>query len=262
MNNLKLFLIVVAGIAFISLLYLYFFAFSGSDLQAQPQIQTAPKKIRTAQFIPPLSSAQNTQWDYRQPLLFIEKNWSKDFALAYAHAGTALDSNTTINSTEKKVSPAVQKLIPAAQTALKTEQAIDVRHLNRTHDNLSELEAYVPKAHILSSKPNPAAIRQNKHSVNLEAASLIANFLFDPKEFDDQQVHLCNNSDTPYAIMFKGEKVSTLRVNGGLIVPGRYYLLIKLMHISSTENIEVIIRPADAVQTFYRETYFPPKSIN
>jgi len=61
-----------------------------------------------------------------------------------------------------------------------------------------------------------------------------------------------------YAVSFHGEDFSRLRVDGGLVVPGRFYRIDGAITVGGPDPVAIHIRPLNAVPAYHQEPLLPP----
>ena len=83
---------------------------------------------------------------------------------------------------------------------------------------------------------------------------------YDPKLVEGQPLTISNCSGGRYGISVQAEDCSNVRLNGGLVVPGRFYLLDGTITIQSTVPVEALIRPLDTLHGYYELPLIPPSA--
>jgi hypothetical protein len=76
---------------------------------------------------------------------------------------------------------------------------------------------------------------------------------YQPAAVGGQPLVINNRSGFGYAVSFHGDDFGGVRVNGGLVVPGRHYRLDGSMQVTSDVPVNVHIRPLSAVPTFFEQ---------
>ena len=73
-------------------------------------------------------------------------------------------------------------------------------------------------------------------------------------------LRITDRGEGGHVIAVFSDDFSTVRVNGGLVVPGRYYLIQGFIEINADIPIGVHIRPLNAVPSFHEETLTIPNA--
>jgi len=92
------------------------------------------------------------------------------------------------------------------------------------------------------------ALRETPQGPLLVAGGLWAKVLYDPTQ--QQQLVITNGSSAGYAIALYACDFSTIRLDGGLVVPGRYYQVDGHCVITGAAGCSVDIRPLPVVPAF------------
>lgn len=83
---------------------------------------------------------------------------------------------------------------------------------------------------------------------------------YQPALVQGQPLVIANQSGGEYAISLLGDDFGEVRLDGGLVVPGRYYRINGTATITSTVPVGVHIRPLTAVGTYYDQPLIVPSA--
>jgi hypothetical protein len=83
---------------------------------------------------------------------------------------------------------------------------------------------------------------------------------YDPARAAGQPLELTNRSLGDYVIGIEAEDYGSVRLNGGLVVPGRFYLMQGTMIISGGTPFGVVIRPLGVVHSYHDQPVRPPSA--
>jgi hypothetical protein len=83
---------------------------------------------------------------------------------------------------------------------------------------------------------------------------------YQPAQVQGQPLVIENRSSGEYAISLLGGDFGEVRLDGGLVVPGRYYRINGAATITSTVPVGVHIRPLTAVGTYYDQPLIVPSA--
>lgn len=75
-------------------------------------------------------------------------------------------------------------------------------------------------------------------------------------------LRILDHGDGGYVIALSGPDFATVRVNGGLVVPGRFYQIQGMVEISAEAPVNVHIRPLNAVPNYHPEPAITPPTAN
>lgn len=95
----------------------------------------------------------------------------------------------------------------------------------------------------------PTPVRGDLAKELVEADAWIA-VPYDPRLTQGQALTLTNRSLGGYVLRLDADDYGTVRLNDGLVVPGRYYLVQGTMTITSDVPVGVIIRPLGVVHAY------------
>jgi len=156
------------------------------------------------------------------------------------------------DGTELQITPDLQR--PGEQTAQPTipgspadrerARAVDGRLVARTFNTADKL---------------PIPIRGDTVKEILEPDAWIA-VPYNPALTNGQALEITNRSLGQYVLMLDAEDYGSVRLNGGLVVPGRYYLMDGTMTISGDVPVGVMIRPLGVVHGYYDQPVRPPSA--
>jgi hypothetical protein len=111
----------------------------------------------------------------------------------------------------------------------------------------------------LPAAVDPAtALRETPNGPLLVAPGLWAKAGFDPDR--QRQLVVTDGCNGGYAIAIYGQDFSTIRLDGGLVVPGRYYQVDGSSVITGASACTVDIRPLSAVTVYATAPARPPQS--
>lgn len=83
---------------------------------------------------------------------------------------------------------------------------------------------------------------------------------YDPALVAGVPLKIVNRSGGKYAVSLQAEDYSTVRLNGGMIVPGRFYHMDDTTVISGDIPVQVTIRPLGVLHGFYEKPIRPPQA--
>ncbi len=83
---------------------------------------------------------------------------------------------------------------------------------------------------------------------------------YQPALVQGQPLVIANQSGGDYAISLLGSDFGEVRLDGGLVVPGRYYRINGAATITSTVPVGVHVRPLTAVGTYYDQPLLLPSA--
>jgi hypothetical protein len=83
---------------------------------------------------------------------------------------------------------------------------------------------------------------------------------YQPAAAGGQPLVINNRSGSGYAISFHGDDFGGVRVNGGLVVPGRHYRLDGSMQVTSDVPVNVHVRPLSAVPSYFEQPLQWPRA--
>ncbi len=81
---------------------------------------------------------------------------------------------------------------------------------------------------------------------------------YNPALVAGEPLELTNRSFGTYVLRLDADDYGSVRLNGGLVVPGRYYLMDGTMTISGDVPVGVMIRPLGVVHGYYDQPVRPP----
>ena len=81
-----------------------------------------------------------------------------------------------------------------------------------------------------------------------------------PEAVAGETLHITNHSGGQYAVCLEADDYGTVRLNSGLVVPGRFYLIDGTMIIRGAVPIGVIIRPIGVLHGVYEHSVRPPSA--
>lgn len=81
-----------------------------------------------------------------------------------------------------------------------------------------------------------------------------------PEAVAGETLHITNHSGGQYAVSLEADDYGTVRLNSGLVVPGRFYLIDGTMIIRAAVPIGVIIRPIGVLHGLYEHPVRPPSA--
>lgn len=122
---------------------------------------------------------------------------------------------------------------------------------------VSAAASTLPPGHVLpadpkpGAPPRPGAVVQTERVLALHESDLYSDMLYDASLYQGQDYQLENASPGDYVVHFATEDPGTLRVNDGLVIPGRWYLIDGTMSVRSEQNVRLTVRPADQVTGFH-----------
>lgn len=83
---------------------------------------------------------------------------------------------------------------------------------------------------------------------------------YDPARVAGEPLALTNRSLGEYVLRLDAGDYGSVRLNGGLVVPGRFYLMQGTMTISGDVPVGVIIRPLGVVHGYHEQPVRPPSA--
>jgi hypothetical protein len=83
---------------------------------------------------------------------------------------------------------------------------------------------------------------------------------YDPALVTGQPLQIINRSGGLYAVSLHADDFSTVRLNGGLVVPGRFYQMDNTTVISGAIPVGVTIRPIGVLHGLYEQPIRPPQA--
>lgn len=83
---------------------------------------------------------------------------------------------------------------------------------------------------------------------------------YNPALVAGKPLELTNRSPGQYVLRLDADDYGSVRLNGGLVVPGRFYLMDGTMTISSDVPVGVTIRPLGVVHGYYDQPVRPPSA--
>lgn len=83
---------------------------------------------------------------------------------------------------------------------------------------------------------------------------------YDPARVAGEPLVITNRSLGEYVLRLDAGDYGRVRLNGGLVVPGRFYLMEGTMTIHSDVPVGVIIRPLGVVHGYYEQPVRPPSA--
>lgn len=105
----------------------------------------------------------------------------------------------------------------------------------------------------------PAPMRGDLDKTLVVADAWVA-IPYDPTQVAGRPLTITNRSDGRYALSLETDDAGSVRLNGGLIVPGRYYLLDGTLRIESVVPVGVHVRPLHALPGYYEQPLLPPNA--
>jgi hypothetical protein len=117
----------------------------------------------------------------------------------------------------------------------------------------------VSRAITISGNRSPVPIRGGLAKEILEPDAWIA-VPYDPALVAGQPLELINRSLGRYVLQLDAEDYGSVRLNGGLVVPGRFYLMNGSMTITGDVPVGVMIRPLGVVHGYYDQPVRPPSA--
>ncbi len=110
-----------------------------------------------------------------------------------------------------------------------------------------------------SSGKLPMPTRGDRVKEILEPDAWIA-MPYNPALVAGQPFELTNRSLGEYVLRLEATDYGSVRLNGGLVVPGRYYLISGTMVVTSDVPVGVIVRPLGVVPSYFAEPIRPPSA--
>jgi len=105
----------------------------------------------------------------------------------------------------------------------------------------------------------PMPIRGDRIKEILEPDAWIA-VPYNPALVAGEPLEITNRSLGQYVLRLDAEDYGSVRLNGGLVVPGRFYLMDGTMTISGDVPVGVTIRPLGVVHSYYDQPLRPPSA--
>ena len=212
------------------------------------------------------------------------------FARAYAWAGAQADGYTgtlvPLDDAARNLVPAAQRLLEQAplrrgpglpstdspETGLSNttmrqlatpalaEQALNAPYLGSGPEAIPSER--VAKTLDATRLPNPLeAWSRSPAGPVLVKPGLWADVQFVPKVHSQNGLRIGNRSPGEYAVTIVAEDYGSVRLDGGLVVPGRYYRIRDVATVTGTVKAHVTIRPLGAMPV-YVESPSPIPSSN
>lgn len=180
--------------------------------------------------LPPVSKAVAVEFDPMRSFLAEDRAFTGEGRTIVTPGGSlAVARDNTKNGTDFSA-PSAMSPLAAARVPTKTELVPTVGDIRLTSEG-----------QIISGRGVWAAIR------------------LDPSRQD--HVRIVDRGQGGYAICLRGDDFGTVRVNGGLVVPGRYYAIDGQVDITSQAPVGIDICPIIATLRFYGPP-LPPPTIN
>lgn len=133
---------------------------------------------------------------------------------------------------------------PASPVGREHARAIDGRLVART---------------LSSGDKAPTPTRGDRVKEILEPDAWIA-VPYDPARVAGEPLEITNRSLGHYVLRLDADDYGSVRLNGGLVVPGRYYLMDGTMTISGDVPVGVTIRPLGVVHGYFDQPVRPPSA--
>ncbi|MDA3962173.1 MAG: hypothetical protein PF961_15385 [Planctomycetota bacterium] len=111
-----------------------------------------------------------------------------------------------------------------------------------------------PRPRVIRRPPGPEAIQQSHHSLTIQQADLMAHQVFRADEHIGVDFVIRDASLGRHVLIVDVADCSDLRLNGGLVVPGRAYLIDGSIAVRSGADLHLLIRPVDAVSAYHLQT--------
>lgn len=83
---------------------------------------------------------------------------------------------------------------------------------------------------------------------------------YNPALVAGEPLEITNRSLGQYVLRLDADDYGSVRLNGGLVVPGRFYLMDGTMTISGDVPVGVTIRPLGVVHGYYDQPVRPPSA--
>jgi hypothetical protein len=83
---------------------------------------------------------------------------------------------------------------------------------------------------------------------------------YDPALTKGQALELTNRSLGEYALRLEASDYGSVRLNGGLVVPGRYYYVNGTMTVTSDVPVGVVVRPLGVLPSYFATPVTPPSA--
>jgi len=184
--------------------------------------------------------------------------FTTDQARAFAAAGMAEDGNleklNQLNSQEKAVLPHMQKLLElqtshpntSTSTFAQASQSGPISEGQAGWSNAAGNAAQAPAT--LDCSRCDRGIQGTADGITLTSDQVWALARLDPSK---GQLVITNKSTGDYSVSLLGSDFGTIRVNGGLVVPGRNYLVHGSVTVTGSCNCAIHIRPISIAATVY-----------
>ncbi|MBA3684065.1 MAG: hypothetical protein H0W72_02350 [Planctomycetes bacterium] len=189
-----------------------------------------------------------------------DQRFAPALARAYAAAGLAMDAGTTVAQLDAEA---------AAQLGLANDLLASQRASQRagyapsadasSSDDHAEPSEGIALPRTRSGPRPPAPLRGEGATKELVIAGAYAAIPFDPVAAGSRELVLRNASSGAYVICLNGGDFASVRLNGGLVVPGRAYQLDGEARISSDVPVGVDIRPLPSVPRYWPQPLLPPQ---
>jgi hypothetical protein len=140
--------------------------------------------------------------------------------------------------------PAPAPLVPGTPAERERARAVDGRLIARTHAINGKL-------------PLPTRGDVVKEILEPDAWFSVP---YDPAWTKGQAFELTNRSLGEYALRLEASDYGSVRLNGGLVVPGRYYHVNGTMTITGDVPVGVVIRPLGVVPSYFDQPVRPPSA--
>ena len=111
-------------------------------------------------------------------------------------------------------------------------------------------------------QPNPLqAMERRRDGIDLTKAGLWADSTFDPGYPAHRGgMRISNRSDGDYAVSLEADDFSTIRLDGGMVVPGRYYRVRGDAVITGAKPAHVTIRPLVNLPVYFEKPTTLPQT--
>lgn len=83
---------------------------------------------------------------------------------------------------------------------------------------------------------------------------------YNPALVGGEPLQITNRSGSDYAVSLEADDFGGVRLNGGLVVPGRFYRLDGTITVTATVPVGVIIRPIGVLHGVYDQPVRPPSA--
>jgi hypothetical protein len=134
--------------------------------------------------------------------------------------------------------------IPGSPAAREQARAVDGRLIARSHSIDGKL---------------PAPTRGDVVKEILEPDAWFS-VPYDPAMTKGQMLEITNRSLGEYALRLEASDYGSVRLNGGLVVPGRYYQVNGTMTVTSDVPVGVVVRPLGVVPSYFAQPVRPPSA--